>query len=146
MLSLCVRSLFATSSSKNSTKEDESAIEQAQYYQKHHKPSSLDWIKRWWYWKTHQPPLWCFRPVKRDMDPSFPWQAFSRSNQKVIWSAFHHQKEAQLIEPTIQQGKELVRIMVQEELAFVLDPDGAQPLLYDIALLPVISTWSWRWK
>ncbi|CAO3594574.1 unnamed protein product [Absidia cylindrospora] len=137
-----MKNIFILSSNKKSTKEDE----QTQYYSKRHEPNSFDWVKRWWYWKTHRPPMWCFRPVKRNMDPSFPWQAFSRQNQKIVWIAFHNHKEAQLVEPRIKQSKALVHVIVQEELAFVLDPDGAQPLLYDIALLPVISTWSWRWK
>jgi hypothetical protein len=141
------RSLFLSTHSKSSSKDEDAEFEFSRLsYSKKPEPGSFDWIRRWWYWKTHQPPLWCFRPVKRDTDPCHPWQSFSHSNQKLVWLAFYQQKEAQLVDPRILQGKQLVRVMVQEELAFVIDPDWPQPLLYDVALLPVISSWSWRWK
>ncbi|KAI9300374.1 hypothetical protein BJ944DRAFT_273133 [Cunninghamella echinulata] len=121
----------------------------------HQVPNSFDWIKHWWYRQIYQPPLWCFRAIPNQAlthssspssssSTSTSWQAFSRHNQIIIWEAARKHIECQITDPSIYNGKEVIRIMVQEEVGFVFNPEWSYPLLYDIALLPVPPIWTWK--
>ncbi|CAO3631221.1 unnamed protein product [Cunninghamella blakesleeana] len=140
-------------------KQEKKSIHQKQYnhhhhHHNHHVPSSFDWIKNWWYRQMYQPPLWCFRIVQNEINndhelssspTSLLWQPFSKYNQRLIWEAAREHMECQIQDPFIYNGKEVIRIMVQEEIAFVFNPEWSHPIIYDIALLPVPPVWTWKY-
>ncbi|KAI9494655.1 hypothetical protein BDB00DRAFT_817704 [Zychaea mexicana] len=115
--------------------------------------SYLAWKYRQWKWLHQSEFVWCFRPAigggdhHDDGHDSSPWKPFESKNQVILWQAYYNQPyqnqpspyyECQVHDRAIDQGKQLVRIILHEHVAFTMDPDWSQPLVYEVAVCRVM--------
>lgn len=97
--------------------------------------SYLIWRYRQWQWLSRVPLVWCFRNKEQQ------WQPFEMKNQAILWQAYnepqHHpyySHECHIRDRAIESGREVVRVVVQEHVAFSMHPDWSEPVIYEVQL------------
>ncbi|KAI9264193.1 hypothetical protein BDA99DRAFT_50558 [Phascolomyces articulosus] len=128
----------------------------------------MSWRYRQWRWLHQSEFVWCFRSANTSeeeeeeeenstgamVDPSSHhqhnhgggWKPFESKNQVILWQAYYNQPyphqqayfECHVHDKSIDDGKQLVRIILNEHIAFTMDPDWSQPLVYKIAVCRVM--------
>ena len=120
----------------------------------------LSYKYRQWKWLHQSEFAWCFRStstaneegilVDQQQEQSTHntggWTPFESKNQVKLWQAYYNQPyqyqqvyiECHVHDKSIDDGKQLLRIILNEHVAFTMDPDWSQPLVYEIAVCRVM--------
>ncbi|KAG2224667.1 hypothetical protein INT45_007912 [Circinella minor] len=119
----------------------------------------LSYKYRQWKWLHQSEFAWCFRSTSAENEEGISidqqeqyinntrgWTPFESKNQVKLWQAYYNQPyqhqqpyiECHIHDKLIDDGKQLVRIILNEHVAFTMDPDWSQPLVYEIAVCRVM--------
>ncbi|KAI7881987.1 hypothetical protein K492DRAFT_176620 [Lichtheimia hyalospora FSU 10163] len=114
--------------------------------------SYLIWRYRQWQWLSRVPLVWCFRNKEQQ------WQPFEMKNQAILWQSLNEPRhpycshECHIRDRAIASGREVVRVVVQEHVAFSMHPDWSEPIVYEVQLCHAPprrhrffhKLWKWR--